>query len=117
MKGRDKKTGRFLDGNPGKPVGATSEKTKIWNEISDWFKSDGIKAYQDNLKDMLVSGDAKKKEEGMKRMEVMMEYFAPKLARTEVEASVTNPPSIDPSKYTDEELEKLDELISKSHSS
>ena len=67
---------------PTKPKGAISQKTKIWNEIGDWFASDGIEQYKANLNEMLSSGNATQRAEGMKRMEAMMEFFKPKLQRT-----------------------------------
>ena len=42
--------GTFKKGHSGaKPEGAISEKTRIWNEISEWFKGDGLQAYQQEL--------------------------------------------------------------------
>lgn len=101
--------GKFKEGNPGKPKGAISEKTRIWNEISDWFKGEGLEAYQDELQNIKQESP----KEFLKRYETMLEYFAPKLSRTEVDATVDNKPSIDPSKLSDKELEQLDNLISK----
>ena len=82
----DENTGKFVKGNPGKPKGAVSEKTKIWNEIGDWFKSDGLEAYQSELKKMKDS----EPKEFLKRYEAMLEYFAPKLQRTEFEDKTPN---------------------------
>ena len=77
----NKETGGFKKGNPGKPKGAVSEKTRIWNEISEWFTGEGLEAYQEEL--------AKMKEEDpkefLKRYETMLEYFAPKLSRADVD--------------------------------
>ena len=73
-------------GNPkGKPKGAVSEKTKIWNEIGEWFANEGIEQYKDNLLDMLTSDVPAIKAEGMKRFEALLEYFKPKLQRTETD--------------------------------
>ena len=74
-----------VSGNPkGKPKGAISEKTKIWNEIGEWFASDGIDQYKSNLLEMLKSKDKSIQSEGMKRFEALLEYFKPKLQRTEL---------------------------------
>jgi len=82
MEGRDKK-GRFSKGNKGKPKGAISEKTKIWEEVGDWFVNEGLEAYTENLEDMLTSTNPIKKAEGMKHFNALLEYFKPKLSRTD----------------------------------
>jgi hypothetical protein len=81
--GERKKNGQFAQGNSGKPKGAISERTRIWNEIGEWFKGEGLEAYQKNLTGMLQSGNPTKQLEGMKRFEALLEYFSPKLARTD----------------------------------
>ena len=81
--------GTFKEGHAGtKPKGAISEKTRIWNEIGEWFKTDGLEAYKTMLVEMMESGDTKERAFAMQRYEAMMEYFAPKLSRTEVKANV-----------------------------
>lgn len=75
--------GQFGEGNSGRPLGAISERTKVWKEIGEWFKSDGLTAYQNNLKGLMESGNPIKQMEGMKRYEALLEYFSPKLARTD----------------------------------
>ncbi len=102
--------GTLKKGHSGlKPKGAISEKTRIWNEIGEWFRGEGIEAYQEKLMDMKQENP----NEFLKRFEAMLEYFQPKLSRTELDASVKNEPDFDPSKYTDDELETLRELIGK----
>jgi hypothetical protein len=75
------KTGKFAKGNPGKPMGAISDKAKIWNEIGDWFKSEGLEAYLEALNTMRESDPI----EYMKRYEAMLEYFKPKLSRANID--------------------------------
>ena len=104
----DPNTGKFKEGNPGKPKGAISEKTAVWNEISEWFKGEGIEAYQEEL--MKIRDNAPN--EFLKRFEAMLEYFQPKLSRTEFEDK-TPKDDIDLSQYTDDELEQLESLLSK----
>lgn len=65
----------------GKPKGAVSEKTRIWNEIGEWFSNEGLEAYQEELINMKAENPA----EFMKRYETMMEYFKPKLSRANVD--------------------------------
>lgn len=74
--------GTLKKGHSGlKPKGAVSEKTRIWNEIGDWFKNEGMEAYKEELMKMQKDNPA----EFMKRFETMMEYFQPKLSRTDVD--------------------------------
>lgn len=108
----DPNTGKFKEGNPGKPKGAISEKTAIWNEISEWFKGEGIEAYQEELMNMREENTG----EFLKRFETMLEYFQPKLSRTEFTGDITQKEEIDFSKYTDEELTQLKELLGKARS-
>ena len=71
-------------GNPsGRPKGAKGEKGRIWAEVSDWFVNEGLEAYTENLEDMLTSGNPIKKAEGMKHFNALLEYFKPKLSRTD----------------------------------
>lgn len=80
---RDNK-GKFKKGHKGyKPKGAISEKTAIWEEIGDWFKEDGLGLYTEALSEMLESSNKISKLEGMKRYEALLEYFKPKLSRTD----------------------------------
>lgn len=81
--GRDKKTGQFTEGNSGKPKGAISKRTAIWHEIGDWFANEGLELYQKNLVGMLQSNNPVKAAEGMKHYQALLEYFKPKLSRSE----------------------------------
>lgn len=74
--------GTLKKGHSGlKPKGAVSNKTKIWNEIGEWFSNEGLEAYQEELIKMKDESPA----EFMKRYETMMEYFKPKLSRADVD--------------------------------
>ncbi len=102
--------GTFKEGHPGlKPKGAISEKTRVWNEISEWFKGEGIEAYQEKLMDMKDENP----NEFLKRFEAMLEYFQPKLSRTELDASVKKEPEFDPTQYSEDELAELERLLEK----
>lgn len=103
---RDEK-GRFTEGNNGKPKGAISEKTKIWNEIGEWFAGEGLAKYQSNLMAMMDSSFSNVSAEGMKRYETLLEYFKPKLSRAEIKAEVETKGEIDLSKLPKEVLDKL----------
>jgi hypothetical protein len=79
-----KSDGTFKEGHTGfKPKGAISHKTKVWNEISEWFTGEGIEAYQVELMKL----KDQKPEEYLKRFEAMLEYFQPKLSRSDVDVT------------------------------
>ena len=83
-------------GNPeGRKKGSISEKTRIWNEIGEWFANEGLEAYQNNLMELMTSDETKDKAEAMKRYEALLEYFRPKLSRSEVKSEVTESIKID----------------------
>jgi hypothetical protein len=112
----DPNTGKFAKGNPGKPVGAKSDKSKIWDEIGEWFKSDGLEAYLDSLQTMKQVEPT----EFMKRYETMLEYFAPKLSRSNVDHTTKGDKiqqGINLSTYTDDELRTIAELQRKGRTS
>ena len=72
-------------GNPdGRPVGTVSLKTQQWEQMAEFVLSDALPAYKANLMEQLTSPDAGERNEGMRHLENVLEYFKPKLARTEV---------------------------------
>ena len=86
----------------GKPKGAISEKTRIWNEIGDWFRNEALELYKENLIELMQ--DPKQRAEAMKRYEALLEYFAPKLSRTEVKSEQDISVNVEkPIKWTDED--------------
>ena len=112
MRNKDGTFIKGVSGNPeGKPKGTISEKSKIWNEIGEWFKGDGLEAYQKELMTM----QKEEPKEFLKRYEAMLEYFAPKLQRTEFEDK-TPKEDLDFSDLTNEEIEQLTKLIDKATS-
>jgi len=88
----------------GRPKGSISEKTKVWNEIGEWFTNDGMESYKKNLQKMLLSNDTALALEAMKRFEALIEFFKPKLSRSEIKAEVETITNIDLSKYPTENL-------------
>ena len=98
-----KPDGTFDKGTMGKPKGAISEKTRVWNEISEWFKGEGIEAYQEEL--MRIRQESPN--EFLKRFEAMLEYFQPKLSRTEFSGDIKTDDDIDYSKLSDEALKEI----------
>lgn len=102
-----------VSGNPdGKPKGAISTKTKEWHGWGDYIIGQNMPPYVQNLNEMLLSDDEKERAEGMKRYEAIIEYFKPKLSRTEFEDK-TPKDDLDLTLYTDDELEQLESLLSK----
>jgi DNA-binding Lrp family transcriptional regulator len=62
-------------GNPnGRPVGAVSEKVKMWNDLGDWFVHEGAAKCMRIMNDM-------EDEEYIKHYTALLEYFKPKQAR------------------------------------
>lgn len=68
---------KFPKGNPGKPKGAISEKTKLWESLGDMFTTEGAKRAQ---KIMLSCDD----DTFMKYYSMLLEYFKPKLNRSDI---------------------------------
>ena len=62
-------------GNPnGRPVGAISDKVKMWNELGEWFVQEGAAKCMRIMNDM-------EDEEYIKHYTALLEYFKPKQAR------------------------------------
>ena len=84
-------------GNPnGRPIGAKGKKTEMWNEMKDFMMENGMKAYKNKLQEMLESDNPIIFMEAMKRFEALLEYFAPKLARTTLANDEYNPIDMNP---------------------
>ena len=80
--------GSFKEGNPGRPKGTRNKRSQYWEEMGDWFANEGLDAYTENLETMLTGNNRQEKAEGMKRFEALLEYFKPKLQRTESNINV-----------------------------
>ena len=88
--------------NPkGRPKGAVGNKTAIWNEIGEWFASDGIETYKSNLMELMESDDPDIKLKAMDKFNALIEFFKPKLARTELVGDDKKPLSIEVTKTYD----------------
>jgi hypothetical protein len=66
--------GKFAKGNPGKPVGAKSERVKMWESLGQYVVNEGAQRAMEVLAQM---DDDQFLEQYMK----MLEYFKPKQAR------------------------------------
>lgn len=81
-----RKDGRFAKGNKegGRTKGSKNTKTKDWEEMREFIKSDLVPNYVDKVKQMMDSADERIVVQGMDKMLHILEYFAPKLGRTEL---------------------------------
>lgn len=86
--------------NPnGKPKGAVSQKTKAWEELGEFFTEEGAKKAMDIIN---YYGEIVQKEDGSKTFRNadkfllhysnLMEYFKPKLQRSESNVTVESEP-------------------------
>ena len=78
----------------GRTKGSIGKKTAIWNEIGDWFASDGIETYKANLMELMSSEDTDTRLKAMDKFNALIEFFKPKLARTELVGDDKKPLSI-----------------------
>lgn len=79
--GREK--GYFQKGNSGKPKGAISEKTKLWNKLGEFVKTDMTEKFMVEV--MTLEG-----REFVQAYKDILEFFKPKLARQEIKAEVND---------------------------
>ena len=68
---------RFQAGNPGKPKGAISEKTKRWEALGDMLTNEGA----ERVKEFLLTCD---EDTFLKHYKDLLEYFKPKLQRSDL---------------------------------
>lgn len=79
--------GQLIQGHGGlKPKGAKSQKVKDWEEMREFIKGDLVPGYVDKVKEMMDSADERIVIQGMEKMLHILEYFAPKLSRAEVDS-------------------------------
>ena len=82
-------------GNPkGRVEGSVNKKTAAWNEIGEWVTGEGIEIYKANLRSLMGSEDEDIKLKAMDKFNAIIEFFRPKLARTELIGDDKKPLSI-----------------------
>ena len=82
-------------GNPkGRKEGSINKKTEIWNEIGEWFINEGVQAYKENLMDLMSSDNEDTRLKAMDKFNALIEFFKPKLARTELVGNDKKPLSV-----------------------
>ena len=75
-------------GNPkGRKAGTVNKKTEQWKKFAEWFMNPGI----EKLKEEMNKLEGK---EFVREFKDLMEYFQPKLSRTELTGSKDNPVNI-----------------------
>jgi hypothetical protein len=75
LSNRNKMFEKGKSGNPnGRPVGSVSDKVKMWNELGEWFTTQGAAKCMRIMNDM-------EDEEYIKHYTALLEYFKPKQAR------------------------------------
>ena len=80
--------GHLLKGHGGlKPKGAVSERTKMWNELGEWFVQEGASKCMRIMNDM-------EDEEYIKHYTALLEYFKPKQARNTIVGDADAPVQI-----------------------
>lgn len=67
----------FSKGNPGKPKGAVSAKTKAWKELGEFICNAGAGRYMEALMGL-------EDKDYLDKYAHVLEFFKPKLARTEM---------------------------------
>lgn len=80
--------GQFLKGNPGKPKGAVSNKTKQWHALNEAIINDHSERFKEYL-NSLWEGDLKDQQQAAELYLKVLEYFKPKLQRSEVKQDST----------------------------
>lgn len=75
--GYNGKSGKFTNGNPGRPKGSLSPKTKAWDELGEYIVGEGAQRYMESIKKL-------PDDEYSERFQHILEYFKPKLARQEL---------------------------------
>ena len=68
-------------------MGALSKKTILWNQLGEWFISDGALKFIQEMKKL-------EGKEFINAYSQMLEYFKPKLSRSEITADIGEIPSI-----------------------
>jgi len=82
-------------GNPkGRVEGSVNKKTAAWNEIGEWVTGEGIELYKANLRSLMGSENEDIKLKAMDKFNAIIEFFRPKLARTELIGDDKKPLSI-----------------------
>jgi|AntAceMinimDraft_17_1070374.scaffolds.fasta_scaffold196372_2 hypothetical protein len=85
MKHDDK--GKFAKGNEGKPIGATSAKTKQWEALGDFITQQGAERAMQVLNTL-------NNDDFLEQYNKLLNYFKPRLASTNIDANIKSTPTI-----------------------
>ena len=83
----------------GRPKGSTNKRTQQWEKFAEWFMTDGM----DRLQEEMGKLDGK---EFVREVKDLMEYFQPKLSRSEVKNEIEVIDSVDLSQFETKDLKK-----------
>lgn len=84
---KDPITGRFANGNPGRPKGSKNRRTLQWNELGDALVSEHAGQFASVLERLMSSDKVNDQVKGAELFLKALEYFKPKMPR---EAPVTD---------------------------
>jgi hypothetical protein len=80
----------FEKGNKGRPLGSKNKKTAQWLALHEDITGKHVGSFNKNLNSLLENKDEAKRVLGMEMFLKILEYFAPKLSRTEVQQEMTH---------------------------
>lgn len=61
------------------------KKTKMWEQLGEFLVNDGAELFMNNVKDMMSSLDPKEVATGMSMYKDTLEFFKPKLSRSDTD--------------------------------
>ncbi len=71
----------------GRPPGAVNKRTEQWEIFAEWFMTEGMERLQKEMAEL-------KPKDYITTCKDLMEYFQPKLARSEIKATVETKPTV-----------------------
>lgn len=86
--------GRFAKGNSGRPEGSKNKRTEEWEELGHSITSRATERVEAILMSKLESLDSDEQDAGVELYCKLLEYFKPKLARSEVKHEGNEPMEI-----------------------
>lgn len=78
---KDPITGKFANGNPGRPKGSKNRRTMQWEEIGDALVNDHTERFSETLNALWNSEQLSDRVKGAELFLKVLEYFKPKRPR------------------------------------
>lgn len=94
MTRNDPTTGKFTQGNPGRPKGSKNVRTRTWQEVGSSLVNDHVGQFADVLERLMSSDKVNDQVKGAELFLKVLEYFKPKVKREEPDAH-TDPWSLE----------------------